>query len=170
VLSCWAPSKRIPGQRRVRSCREATYLVVPLWYGLPAQASALQPTQGRFYRNRGHWEGQVRQTTSPKGRESRGKAVAQADVLSPEGSSAICVQRFDGSRDSAIHTTYRISLRSSSLHEPSYPLLRVVFGLKESPLRPKPERALHFRQLRFGLDKWLVWSTIPETNFGTEPV
>ena len=64
----------------------------------------------------------------PKERGSRGKAVAQADVLSPEGSSAICVQRFDGSRDSAIHTTYRISLRSSSLHEPSYPLLRVVFG------------------------------------------
>ena len=30
---------------------------------------------------------------------------------------------------SAIHTTYRISLRSSSLREPRYPLLRVVFGL-----------------------------------------
>ena len=39
---------------------------------------------------------------------------------------AICVQRFDGSRNSAIHTTYRISLRSSSLREPRYPLLRVV--------------------------------------------
>ena len=48
-------------------------------------------------------------------------------MLSPEGSSAICVQRFDGSRNSAIHTTYRISLRSSSLREPRYPLLRVVF-------------------------------------------
>ena len=45
-----------------------------------------------------------------------------------EASSAICVQRFDGSRNSAIHTTYRISLRSSSLREPRYPLLRVVFG------------------------------------------
>lgn len=49
-------------------------------------------------------------------------------MLLPEGSSAICVQRFDGSRNSAIHTTYRISLRSSSLREPRYPLLRVVFG------------------------------------------
>ena len=48
-------------------------------------------------------------------------------MLLPEGSSAICVQRFDGSRNSAIHTTYRISLRSSSLREPRYPLLRVVF-------------------------------------------
>ena len=48
-------------------------------------------------------------------------------MLLPEGLSAICVQRFDGSRNSAIHTTYRISLRSSSLREPRYPLLRVVF-------------------------------------------
>ena len=43
-----------------------------------------------------------------------------------EASGAICVQRFDDSRNSAIHTTYRISLRSSSLREPRYPLLRVV--------------------------------------------
>jgi hypothetical protein len=51
---------------------------------------------------------------------------AEADVVSPEGSTAICVQRLDDSRNSAIHTTYRISLRSSSLREPRYPLLRVV--------------------------------------------
>ena len=48
-------------------------------------------------------------------------------MLSAEASSAICVQRFDDSRNSAIHITYRISLRSSSLREPRYPLLRVVF-------------------------------------------
>ena len=47
-------------------------------------------------------------------------------MLSAEASSAICVQKFDDSRNSAIHTTYRISLRSSSLREPRYPLLRVV--------------------------------------------
>ena len=47
-------------------------------------------------------------------------------MLSAEASSAICVQRLDDSRNSAIHTTYRISLRSSSLREPRYPLLRVV--------------------------------------------
>jgi hypothetical protein len=40
--------------------------------------------------------------------------------------SAICVQRFDDSLSSAIRITYRISLRSSSLWEPRYPLLRVV--------------------------------------------
>ncbi len=40
--------------------------------------------------------------------------------------SASCVQRFDDSLNSAIRITYRISLRSSSLREPRYPLLRVV--------------------------------------------
>ena len=40
--------------------------------------------------------------------------------------SAMCVQRFDDSLNSAIHITYRISLRSSSLREPRYPLLKVV--------------------------------------------
>ena len=48
-------------------------------------------------------------------------------MLSAEASSAICVQRLDDSRNSAIHTKYRISLRSSSIREPRYPLLRVVF-------------------------------------------
>ncbi|KAI3663058.1 hypothetical protein L6452_46505 [Arctium lappa] len=35
----------------------------------------------------------------------------------------------NGSRDSAIHTKYRILLRSSSMREPRYPLPRVVYGL-----------------------------------------
>ena len=61
--------------------------------------------------------------------EMRVSVDAQAGMLSAEASSAICVQRFDDSRNSAIHTTYRISLRSSSLREPRYPLLRVVLGL-----------------------------------------
>ena len=41
----------------------------------------------------------------------------------------MCVQNFDDSLNSAIRITYRISLRSSSLREPRYPLLKVVFGL-----------------------------------------
>jgi hypothetical protein len=41
----------------------------------------------------------------------------------------MCVQRFDDSLNSAIHTTYRISLRSSSLREPRDPLLKVVSNL-----------------------------------------
>ena len=55
-----------------------------------------------------------------------GEPDAEADMLLAEALSAICVQKFDGSRNSAIHTTYRISLRSSSLREPRYPSLRVV--------------------------------------------
>jgi hypothetical protein len=47
----------------------------------------------------------------------------------PRERSAMCVQRFDDSRNSAIRITYRISLRSSSLQEPRYPLLKVVFQL-----------------------------------------
>ena len=38
----------------------------------------------------------------------------------------MCVQRFDDSLKSAIHTTYRISLRSSSMREPRDPLLKVL--------------------------------------------
>lgn len=43
--------------------------------------------------------------------------------------SAICVQNFDDSLSFAIRITYRISLRSSSLREPRYPLLKVVHFL-----------------------------------------
>lgn len=41
-------------------------------------------------------------------------------------SCATCIQRLDGSRDSAIHTKCRISLRSSSTREPRYPLPGVI--------------------------------------------
>lgn len=49
-------------------------------------------------------------------------------------SGATCVQKLDGSRDSAIHTKYRILLRSSSMREPRYPLPRVVYDYKEATL------------------------------------
>lgn len=51
-------------------------------------------------------------------------------------SGATCVQRLDGSRDSAIHTKYRISLRSSSMREPRYPLPRVVYVYDGHPDQP----------------------------------
>ena len=46
------------------------------------------------------------------------------------GIGAICVQRFDDSLNPAIHTTYRISLRSSSYSEPRDPSLSDVVCLK----------------------------------------
>ena len=58
----------------------------------------------------------------------RGVEAPLEDTCSQEElASAICVQRFDDSLNSAIRTTYRISLRSSSLREPRYPSARVVW-------------------------------------------
>ena len=61
--------------------------------------------------------------------------------------SAICVQRFDDSLNSAIHTTYRNWLRSSSMHEPRDPPSEVVtffscccFAWRPAPPRPAPPR------------------------------
>ena len=66
---------------------------------------------------------------------------------------AMCVQRLDDSLNSAIHITYRSSLRSSSMPEPRDPLLKVLTkfsfrlrlittGMKFSGLRRlAPERA-----------------------------
>ena len=51
---------------------------------------------------------------------------SQRSMLQGIPRSAICVQKFDDSLSFAIRTTYRISLRSSSLREPRYPLLKVV--------------------------------------------
>lgn len=64
-----------------------------------------------------------------EGEGMRSGTTLKQTCLPTEPAGAICVQRFDDSRRSAIHTTYRISLRSSSLREPRYPLLRVVFTL-----------------------------------------
>jgi len=50
----------------------------------------------------------------------------QTDMLWGIPHSAICVQRFDDSLNPAIHITYRSSLRSSSMHEPRDPPLKVV--------------------------------------------
>ena len=75
---------------------------------------------------------QFHATTAPKRIHARGRGRgwssgdAQADMPSGQALGATCVQKLDDSRNSAIHTTYRISLRSSSLREPRYPLLRVV--------------------------------------------
>ncbi len=57
---------------------------------------------------------------------------------------AVCVQRFIDSQNSAIHITYRISLRSSSMREPRDPLLKV------------------FNILKFQLQKILVWQKFNE--------
>ena len=60
--------------------------------------------------------------------------------------SARCVQRFDDSLNSAIHITYRISLRSSSMREPRDPLLKVVFIALNARLHSLTEFVIYKRR------------------------
>ena len=75
-----------------------------------------------YHRMRGgHDPGAVR------GPRPRGMVAPLEEVcFQPEAGSAICVQSFDDSLNSAIRIKYRISLRSSSLLMPRYPSKRVV--------------------------------------------
>ena len=73
-------------------------------------------------------------------------ADTQTDMLPGEPGGAICVQSFDDSLNSAIRTTYRISLRSSSLREPRYPLLEVVMAI-----RMRGREAAHIDSRMWGL-------------------
>ena len=87
----------------------------------------------------------------------------------------MCVQRFDDSLNSAIHTTYRISLRSSSMPEPRDPLLKVVTikvfqtliattkGLNVSNRRADPPR-----KRRYSKDMGKRWQAKP-TTLGNDP-
>ena len=71
------------------------------------------------------------QRPTPDTREARRGGVVtplEGAFFQSETGRAICVQRFDDSLNSAIRTTYRISLRSSSLREPRYPSAGVVCG------------------------------------------
>ena len=85
--------------------------------------------------------------SAPSRPPARGGGRGRRDARRPgrralglTASGATCVQRLDGSRDSAIHTKYRISLRSSSMREPRYPLPRVVLTFRRRPLLPRTPR------------------------------
>ena len=67
-----------------------------------------------------------RDTSIPHTRVRSIKSDTQTDMLLGEPKSAICVQRFNDSLNSAIHTTYRSWLRSSSIREPRDPPSKVV--------------------------------------------
>ncbi|KAG6627092.1 hypothetical protein CIPAW_15G100500 [Carya illinoinensis] len=68
----------------------------------------------------------------PSGTRFSSWALPGRRALGRMASGATCVQRLDDSWDSAIHTKYRISLRSSSMREPRYPLPRVLFVFHKS--------------------------------------
>ncbi|KYG39731.1 hypothetical protein M433DRAFT_541208, partial [Acidomyces richmondensis BFW] len=90
---------------------------------------------------------------------------------------AMCVQRFDDSLNSAIHITYRISLRSSSMPEPRDPLLKVLFdfALRSDAQQDSvgkvprgPRRAAGSPPRHKGLKVW--GSEVgPEPSLGNDP-
>ena len=124
-----AASKDSSGMRRKVTYRTGGLRPSLGWEDGRVIASVLQQTRGerdcqlcRLFR------------LSKKGRRQGGSTDAEAGVPLAEASGAICVQRLDDSRNSAIHIKYRISLRSSSLREPRYPLLRVVHSVVRRPI------------------------------------
>lgn len=60
----------------------------------------------------------------------------------------MCVQRFDDSLNSAIHITYRVSLRSSSMREPRDPLLKVLTNFLIHGIRQTVTKWFWFGLLR----------------------
>jgi hypothetical protein len=71
---------------------------------------------------------------------------------------AMCVQRFDDSLNSAIHITYRISLRSSSMPEPRDPLLKVLIHFRNAYERRR--EGSDYKKTREGVyNKSFGWSS-----------
>ena len=54
---------------------------------------------------------------------------AQTNMLAGYPESAICIQRFNDSLNSAIHITYHNWLCSSLMHEPRNPLLKKLYSV-----------------------------------------
>ena len=84
-----------------------------------ANTSALQSTHSNRV-------GQTTIQTHAQGMCRKGVTDTQTGMLPGIPGSAMCVQGFDDSLNSAIHTTYRISLRPSSLRLPRHPWFAIV--------------------------------------------
>ena len=99
-------------------------------YAFSSEESPAAPAfQAARQKTKGFPLGWLKSNSCPH--EERGVEVftdTQTSMLSGIPESAMCVQRFDDSLNSAIHITFRISLRSSSMREPRDPLLKVVFS------------------------------------------
>ena len=101
--------------------RETTHRRLFLSGGLPRGGSKAAHMSAAPHRQRPRLSGRPASRGGEWGEQTLQQACSQAYP-----GSAICVQSFDDSLNSAIRITYRISLRSSSLREPRYPLLKVV--------------------------------------------
>ena len=89
-----------------------------------------------------------------------GKRVWTRNAPTARARAAICVQRFDDSLNPAIHITYRVSRRSSSLREPRDPSLKggcwIWFLFVQKPL------------VDVGLKKWVCVATRLQIEHGSE--
>ena len=96
--------------------------------GPPPSRSAMCCARGGKDRCQWIWGESARRGGTDAQHQAELEGVDDARTGMPHGipRGAMCVQRFDDSLNSAIHTTYRISLRSSSMPEPRDPLLKVV--------------------------------------------
>ena len=108
----------------------------------------LQPVPRRARERAHRARGRLRCGPSPpeRGGTHRGGlgTPLEGTYFQAEPGNAICVQSLDDSLNSAIHITYHISLRSSSLREPRYPSTGVVVWIvvsartHETPQRAEP--------------------------------
>lgn len=89
---------------------------------------------------------------------------AQTGMLPGVPESAVCVQRFDDSLNLTIHTTYRNSLRSSSLREPRHPLLAVVF------VSFARSHTVQYTALHCMLARWIIQINVKTTLRCTQGV
>ena len=88
---------------------------------------ATRPTATYLGKRNAHTKAHAAAANSGAAERPEGvEAPLEETCFQAEPESAICVQSLDGSLNSAIRTTYRISLRSSSLREPRYPSAGVV--------------------------------------------
>jgi hypothetical protein len=106
--------------------------------GLTARNPPKRPKREENYCARGHGEpateikglrGAPAEGPNTKQLVLEGRNDARTGMPARMLAGAMCVQRFDDSLNSAIHITYRISLRSSSMPEPRDPLLKVLTHL-----------------------------------------
>lgn len=110
-------------------CADASSAAFPR-DGASAKRSCISGEPGPKPRQRHPTKPAARRRLAATARGGRFRGT-QTGMLHGMPWSARCVQRFDDSRNSAIHITYRVSLRSSSMGEPRDPLSKVVliFGL-----------------------------------------
>ena len=118
-FACAAPSSV---QRHARDTEEA-YLYTTLGCACIRQMPQTHLHSSRPTRK---WDRPSSRHTPTKGMCRIVVTDTQTGMLPGIPGSAMCVQGFDDSLNSAIHTTYRISLRPSSLRLPRHPWFAIV--------------------------------------------